>query len=219
MFTLSPTFPVTLRFTFSSKSNAVVLRLRWGSEGLSTFFLVTPNFSSAVPWVFTLTPPGPNIFSAGPRSKCMSEKSNFSLPFLSNSSAFFVLKKSASAFFSLHWRYSSGVIITGALRYESPIFEPTRYTLSESLYTTSCLIFSGSVRSSGLRLRSPCSSGAVFCIFHRAFSSESGISSSSIMTGCSLTTPFWAVLSSCGGTASAHTLRNTPRAIDSLCFT
>ena len=180
MFTLSPTFPVTLRFTFSSKSNAVVLRLRWGNDGLSTFFLFTPSLSSAVPCVFTLTPPGPNIFSAGPKSKCMSEKSNFSLPLLSNSSAFFFLKNSPSAFFSLHWRYSSGVIIIGVLRYESPIFDPIKYTLRESLYTTSCF---------------------------------------STATGNSLATLFGAVLSSCGGTASAHTLRNITRAIDSLNLT
>ena len=219
MFTLSPTFPVTLRFTFSSKSNAVVLRLRWGRDGLSTLFLLIPSFSSAVPCVFTLTPPGPNIFSAGPRSKCMSEKSNFSFPLRSNSSAFLFLKNSPNAFLSLHFRYSSGVIIIGVLRYESPIFDPTRYTFIESSYTTSCLILSGIERSRGDRLRSPWSSGVVFCIFHRALSNESGISSSSTTTDCSLTTLSGAVLSSCGCMANAHTLRNVARAIDSLCFT
>ena len=63
---------------FSSKSKLVVLRLRMGSEGLSMFFIVAPNFSSAVPCVFTLTPPGPKIFSAGPKSKCISVNENLS---------------------------------------------------------------------------------------------------------------------------------------------
>ena len=40
-----------------------------------------PIFNSAVPCVFTRTPPGPKIFSAGPKSKCISEKSNLSFPF------------------------------------------------------------------------------------------------------------------------------------------
>ncbi len=84
--------PVTLRFIFSSKSMLIVLRLRIGSEGLSTLFRVAPSFSSAVPKVRTRMPPGPKIFSAGPRLKCMSVKSNFSLPFFWNISEFFSRK-------------------------------------------------------------------------------------------------------------------------------
>ena len=87
--TLSPTLPVTLTLIFSSKLMVVVLRFRIGSEGLSIFLRVAPNFSSAVPRVVMRTPPGPKIFSAGPRSKCISVKSNFSLPFASNISEFF----------------------------------------------------------------------------------------------------------------------------------
>ena len=102
----------------------VVLRLRIGNEGLSMLFIVAPNLSSAVPCVFMRTPPGPNIFSAGPRSKCISEKSNFSLPFALYISSFLSRKNLLNAFFSLHLRYSSGVIIIGAFMYESPIFEP-----------------------------------------------------------------------------------------------
>ena len=51
------------------------------NEGLSMFFMFPPNFSSAVPCVLIRTPPGPKIFSAGPKEKCISVKSNFSLPF------------------------------------------------------------------------------------------------------------------------------------------
>ena len=94
MFTLSPTLPVTLMLIFSSKSMVVVFRLRMGSDGLSIFLNVAPNFSSAVPCVLMRTPPGPKIFSAGPRSKCMSAKSNFSFPLLSKISLFLALKYS-----------------------------------------------------------------------------------------------------------------------------
>ena len=66
----------------------VVLRLRTGSDGLSMFFIVAPNFSSAVPWVLTRTPPLPKIFSAGPKSKCMSVNENFSLPCVLTASSF-----------------------------------------------------------------------------------------------------------------------------------
>ena len=89
MLILSHTLPLMLRLIFSSKSKPKVLRLRCGSVGLSMLFWLKPNFSSAVPCVRICTPPGPKIFSAGPRSKCMSEKSNFSfLPSFSNSSSF-----------------------------------------------------------------------------------------------------------------------------------
>ncbi|CUQ64008.1 Uncharacterised protein [Segatella copri] len=55
-------------------------------------FLLIPNLSSAEPCVFTLMPPGPKIFSAGPKSKCISEKSNFSLPFAWKISSFCLRK-------------------------------------------------------------------------------------------------------------------------------
>ena len=116
MFTLSPTLPFTLRFIFSSKSKDVVLRLRMGSEGFSMFFSVAPSFNSAVPCVFTRTPPGPKIFSAGPRSKCMSANENFSLPCVLKASAFLLRKNDSTCLRSLHFRYSSGVISTGAFR-------------------------------------------------------------------------------------------------------
>ena len=124
MFTLSPTRPLRLTFIFSSKSIVVVLRLRTGSDGLSMLFIVAPNFSSAVPCVLMRTPPGPNIFSAGPRSKCISVKSNFSLPLAWYISSFFLRKNWFIMRRSLHLRYSSCVIINGALMYESDIFEP-----------------------------------------------------------------------------------------------
>ena len=114
------------RFIFSSKSNAFVFLLRMGSDGLSMFFIVMPSFSSAVPCVFMRTPPGPNIFSAGPRSNFMSVNENFSLPPLATFSASLPRKKSCMARRSLHCLYSSGVISIGALMYVSPIFEPTR---------------------------------------------------------------------------------------------
>ena len=116
MFTLSPTRPFTLRFIFSSKSIVVVLRLRMGSEGLSMLLNVAPNFSSAVPCVLMRTPPGPKIFSAGPRLKCMSEKSNFSLPWALYTSSFLERKYALRACFSLQRRYSAGVIMMGAAR-------------------------------------------------------------------------------------------------------
>ena len=111
---MSPTLPFTLRFTFSSKSIVVVLRLRTGSEGLSMFFIVAPNFSSAVPCVLMRTPPGPKIFSAGPRSKCMSVKSNFSLPLAWYISSFFERKNLRICCVVLQFRYSCGVIMMGA---------------------------------------------------------------------------------------------------------
>ena len=126
MLTLSPTFPLRFRLIFSSKSKAVVFLLRMGSEGLSTLLIVAPSFSSAVPWVLMRTPPGPKIFSAGPRSNFMSEKSNFSFPFAATFSASFLRKNSCMARRSLQRRYSSGVIMTGVFRYESPIFEPMK---------------------------------------------------------------------------------------------
>ena len=126
MFTLSPTLPLTFRFTFSSKSKAVVLRLRMGSEGLSMFFIVAPSFSSAVPCVLMRTPPGPKIFSAGPRSKCMSENENLSLSCVLYASVFFERKNCSRWRRSVHRMYSSGVIRMGAFRYESPSFEPMK---------------------------------------------------------------------------------------------
>ena len=116
MFNLSPTLPFTLRLIFSSKSKAVVLRLRMGSEGLSMLFRFAPIFSSAVPCVLMRTPPGPKIFSAGPRSKCMSANENLSLPAVCTFSASFLRKNSRRARFSDHCVYSSGVISTGAFR-------------------------------------------------------------------------------------------------------
>ena len=116
MFTLSPTLPLTLRLIFSSKSNEVVFLLRMGSEGLSMSFLVKPIFSSAVPCVFTRTPPGPKIFSAGPRSKCMSLNENLSSPFCFTFSASFTRKNCWRARRSLQRMYSSGVMTMGAFR-------------------------------------------------------------------------------------------------------
>ena len=116
MFTLSPTLPFTLRFIFSSKFIIVVLRFLIGSDGLSISFIVAPSFSSAVPCVFILTPPGPKIFSAGPRSKCMSEKENFSFPFSFTISSFLLRKKAFISCLSLHFLYSAGVIISGVER-------------------------------------------------------------------------------------------------------
>ena len=166
---------------------AFVLRLRSGSDGLSMFFSVAPSFSSAVPCVFTRTPPGPNIFSAGPRSKCMSAKLNFSLPLFATFSASFLRKNSCTSRRSLHCRYSSGVIRMGVFRYESPIFEPMMYMPVESLYSACCLMFSGNRRSRADESRSAWSMGAVRCIFHRGCSSESGISSwVSASVGCAL---------------------------------
>ena len=80
------------------------------------FFIVAPIFSSAVPWVFTRTPPGPKIFSAGPRSNFMSLKSNFSFPLAFTFSASRWRKNSRRAFASLHFMYSWGVITIGAFR-------------------------------------------------------------------------------------------------------
>ena len=105
-----------LRLIFSSKSNPVVFLLLAARAGLSTFFMFTPIFSSALPCVFSCTPPGPNIFSAGPRSKCMSVKSNLSLPDVSKASTFFCLQYSAMLCFRVHCWYSSGVISLGAVR-------------------------------------------------------------------------------------------------------
>ena len=107
---------MTLRFIFSSKSNDFVFLFLIGSDGLSMFFIVMPSFSSAVPWVFMRTPPGPNIFSAGPRSNFMSVNENFSLPFAATFSASLRLKNSCIERLSLHFLYSSGVMSTGALR-------------------------------------------------------------------------------------------------------
>ena len=209
MFTLSPTLPVTLRLIFSSKSTADVLRLRSGNEGLSMFFSVAPNFNSAVPCVLIRTPPGPKIFSAGPKSKCISANENFSSPLAATFSASFLRKKASRSRRSLQRRYSSGVIKIGAFRYESPIFEPIRYTFSESSYSTCCLIFSGRRRSRADESRSATRTGAVFWIFQRACNSESGmVSSSTWNTGCALAAVFcFCVLSSCGGIASAVMLK------------
>ena len=124
-----------LRFIFSSKSIDFVFLFLIGSDGLSMFFSVPPSFSSAVPCVLILTPPGPKIFSAGPRSKCMSENENLSSPLFATSSAFFSLKNRLMARFPLQARYSSGVISIGVLRYESPIFEPMKYIPVESSYS------------------------------------------------------------------------------------
>ena len=167
MFTLSPTLPVTFRLIFSSKSTALVLRLRSGSDGLSMFFSVAPSFSSAVPCVLMRTPPGPKIFSAGPRSKCISANENFSFPLLATFSASLLRKKRRSSLRSLHARYSSGVISTGAFRYESPIFEPITYMPVESLYSTCCLMFSGRRRSTADVSRSATSIGAIFWMRQR----------------------------------------------------
>ncbi len=116
MFTLSPTLPFTLRFIFSSKFIVVVLRLRIGSDGLSISFIVAPSFSSAVPCVLMRTPPGPKIFSAGPRLKCMSENENFSFPLAFTISSFLSRKKRFISCLSLHLRYSSGVMMIGVER-------------------------------------------------------------------------------------------------------
>ena len=200
MFTLSPTLPLRLRFIFSSKSKAFVLRFLIGNDGLSMLLKLAPTLSSAVPCVFMRTPPGPKIFSAGPNSNFISEKENFSLPFAATFSASFLRKNSCMARLSLHRRYSSGVISTGVFRYESPILEPTKYRSSESSYITSCLMLSGIFKSSADESRSATSIGAVFFIFHRGCNNESGMASSStISLGCALGAGFLApVLSSCG---------------------
>ena len=77
----------------------------------------------------------------------MSVKSNFSLPFAWYISSFFLRKNWFIMRRSLHLRYSSCVIMNGALMYESDIFEPMMYRSSESLYTTSCFRLSGRFRS------------------------------------------------------------------------
>ena len=79
---------------------------------------------------------------------------------------------------------------------------------SESSYSTCCLMLSGILRSMADESRSSTTTGAVFFIFQRGWSSESGMGSSSATSfGCALGAGrLAAVLSSCGGMASAHTL-------------
>ena len=152
--TLSPTLPLTLTLIFSSKLMAVVLRLRIGSDGLSIFLSVAPNLNSAEPCVLMRTPPGPKIFSAGPKSKCISEKSNFSLPFVTKTSVFLERKKLFRFTFSVHFRYSGMDIMTGAASHVLPIFEPIMYELRVSLYSAFCSTFSGASRSAVPLLKS-----------------------------------------------------------------
>ena len=86
MFTLSPTLALTVMFIFMSKSRPKELLRLAARVGLSVDFMLAPIFSSAEPWVLMCTPPGPNIFSAGPSEKRMSVKSNLLLPFVRKSS-------------------------------------------------------------------------------------------------------------------------------------
>ena len=151
------------------------------------------------------TPPGPKIFSAGPRSKCISVKSNFSLPLAWYISSFFLRKKSCISLRSLHFIYSCAVIITGALMYVSDILEPMIYRSIESLYSTCCLRLSGRLRSAAPCDRSSRVMGSVRCICQRGCNSESGMESSSASNGCAViaSVSFWFLASACFWVASA----------------
>ena len=57
---------------FWSKSKYVLRREDSDSDGLSVLLLLMPIDTCTEPWVLSCTPPGPKIFSRGPRAKFMS---------------------------------------------------------------------------------------------------------------------------------------------------
>ena len=86
-FSRSPTDAATVACIFWLKSKYVLRRAVSDSAGLSVLLDFMPMSICTEPCVFRLTPPGPNIFSNGPRAKFMSSMSNGFLSGLVNCSA------------------------------------------------------------------------------------------------------------------------------------